>query len=148
MLTHRICGSITVHTTADAEAQEMAACLSCKDSTCCTFTFELKCESVCCHVHAGGHGIAWDGPFSTEIMRVVETAFAAGKVIGAVCHGPAALVSAKIIDPSHPLYGQSILAGKQVRHSLPRHVLIERVHQSKQSLDFCSVLSSPSGSEV
>ncbi|CAL8466576.1 g6112 [Coccomyxa elongata] len=62
----------------------------------------------------GGHGIAWDGPFSREIMRVVETAFAAGKVIGAVCHGPAALVSAKIIDPSHPLYGQSILAGKQV----------------------------------
>lgn len=54
-------------------------------------------------------------------MRVVETAFAAGKVIGAVCHGPAALVSAKITDPSHPLCGQSILTGKQVQHSLLLH---------------------------
>ncbi|BDA41140.1 Glyoxalase 3 at C-terminar half [Coccomyxa sp. Obi] len=62
----------------------------------------------------GGHGIAWDGPFSKEIMRIVESAFAAGKVIGAVCHGPAALVNAKITDPSHPLHGQSILTGKQV----------------------------------
>lgn len=66
------------------------------------------------HVRAGGHGIAWDGPFSKELTRVVETAYASGKVIGAVCHGPAGLVGARVTASGDPLYGESILAGKQV----------------------------------
>ncbi len=69
------------------------------------------CRPVC----AGGHGIAWDGPFSKELTRVVESAYAGGKVIGAVCHGPAGLIGAKVTDPGDPLYGQSILTDKQVR---------------------------------
>ena len=84
---------------------------------------------MCRHVRAGGHGIAWDGPFSKELTRVVESAYAGGKVIGAVCHGPAGLIGAKITDPGDPLYGQSILTDKQVWPPTST-VLDHDVHQS------------------
>lgn len=56
----------------------------------------------------GGHGTMWDLPNDVGVTRVIEQAFAADKVIGAVCHGAAGLVSAKRAD------GRSILAGKRV----------------------------------
>lgn len=56
----------------------------------------------------GGHGAMWDLPQDAHVTRIVEAAHAAGKVIGAVCHGVAALVSARTSD------GQSIVAGKRV----------------------------------
>lgn len=56
----------------------------------------------------GGHGAMWDLPGDPGVTRAVEAAFAAGKVIAAVCHGPAGLVTARRPD------GQSILAGKRV----------------------------------
>lgn len=55
----------------------------------------------------GGHGICFDGT-SPQLQLLVETFWAAGKVVSAVCHGPAGLVTAKA--PS----GDSILKGKQV----------------------------------
>lgn len=55
----------------------------------------------------GGHGIVFDGT-SAEVTLLVETFAAAGKVVSAVCHGPAALVTAKGPD------GESILKGKEV----------------------------------
>jgi putative intracellular protease/amidase len=56
----------------------------------------------------GGHGAMWDLPNDAGVTRAVEAAFAANKVIAAVCHGPAGLVTAKRPD------GKSILFGKQV----------------------------------
>jgi putative intracellular protease/amidase len=56
----------------------------------------------------GGHGAMWDLPNDPDTTRVVETAFAEDKVIAAVCHGPAGLVSARRAD------GKSILWGKRV----------------------------------
>lgn len=56
----------------------------------------------------GGHGAMWDLPNDAGVTNAVETAFAAGKVIAAVCHGPAGLVTARRPD------GKSILFGKQV----------------------------------
>lgn len=43
----------------------------------------------------GGHGTMWDFPTSTALSQRVADAFAAGKVVAAVCHGPAGLVSVK-----------------------------------------------------
>ncbi|HSD36256.1 MAG TPA: type 1 glutamine amidotransferase domain-containing protein [Rhodocyclaceae bacterium] len=57
---------------------------------------------------AGGHGTMWDLPNDAGVTRAVETAWAAGKVVAAVCHGPAGLVSAKGAD------GKSILNGRRV----------------------------------
>jgi len=56
----------------------------------------------------GGHGTMWDLPGDTGVTRAVETAFAANKIIAAVCHGPAGLVSAKRPD------GKSVLFEKQI----------------------------------
>ena len=43
----------------------------------------------------GGHGTMWDLPADAGVTRAVEAAYAAGKLVAAVCHGPAGLVSAK-----------------------------------------------------
>lgn len=43
----------------------------------------------------GGHGTMWDFAQSDALARVVGQAYDSGAVIGAVCHGPAGLVSAK-----------------------------------------------------
>ena len=56
----------------------------------------------------GGHGAMWDLPHDAGTRRAVELAWAAGKVVAAVCHGPAALVAACTPD------GRPLVAGRQV----------------------------------
>ena len=56
----------------------------------------------------GGHGTMWDLPNDQGVTRAVEAAFASDKIIAAVCHGPAGLVTAKRPD------GKSILFDKKV----------------------------------
>ncbi len=46
----------------------------------------------------GGHGTMWDLPGSAELAALVGQAFDAGRVIAAVCHGPAGLVAARRAD--------------------------------------------------
>jgi putative intracellular protease/amidase len=57
---------------------------------------------------AGGHGAMWDLPQSTVLAKLLVAFDSAGKVISAVCHGPAGLLGAK--DET----GHSIIAGKKV----------------------------------
>lgn len=40
----------------------------------------------------GGHGTMWDLPNSCDLARLVMGFYAAGKPVGAVCHGPAGLI--------------------------------------------------------
>ena len=63
---------------------------------------------------ADGLGIAVDAPYSKELQRLLSEAFAAKKVVAAVGRGVAALLSAKIADPTHPHAGMPIVYGKQV----------------------------------
>jgi putative intracellular protease/amidase len=56
----------------------------------------------------GGHGTMWDLPVDDSVRQAVERADAAGRIIAAVCHGPAGLVSAQRAD------GKSVVAGKRV----------------------------------
>lgn len=48
----------------------------------------------------GGHGTMWDLPSSKTVQSVVRKAWEDGKIVGAVCHGPAALVDVKLSDGS------------------------------------------------
>ena len=48
----------------------------------------------------GGHGTMFDLPDNAEVQRLVRDFFEAGKVVAAVCHGPAALVGAKLSNGS------------------------------------------------
>ena len=56
----------------------------------------------------GGHGTMWDLPKSGTLGDLLSTAWRSGKVVAAVCHGPAGLVNAK--DET----GRPIVAGRRV----------------------------------
>jgi putative intracellular protease/amidase len=44
---------------------------------------------------AGGHGAMWDLPDDTQLAALTTSIYEHGGVVGAVCHGPAALVNVK-----------------------------------------------------
>lgn len=56
----------------------------------------------------GGHGTMWDLPTSIALARLLGEAWGEGKVVAAVCHGPAGLVNVK--DEK----GQPLVAGRRV----------------------------------
>jgi putative intracellular protease/amidase len=57
---------------------------------------------------AGGHGTMWDFPDSASAQKAIREIDAAGGIVSAVCHGPAALVNARRAD------GSLLVAGKRV----------------------------------
>lgn len=59
-------------------------------------------------VFAGGHGTMWDFPDNAAIQRAIRDIDAAGGIVSAVCHGPAALVNARGAD------GSLLVAGKRL----------------------------------
>ncbi|MEO1619908.1 MAG: type 1 glutamine amidotransferase domain-containing protein [Cyanobacteria bacterium J06632_3] len=56
----------------------------------------------------GGHGTMWDFPQSDRLAQIISEALAEGRIVSAVCHGPAGLVSAKTAT------GDSIVKGRKV----------------------------------
>lgn len=56
----------------------------------------------------GGKGAMFDFPENKSIQSIVKEYYQSGKVIGAVCHGPAALVNVNLDNGTH------LLAGKKV----------------------------------
>ena len=50
----------------------------------------------------GGHGTMWDLPESTALAALLGTAWRQGKVVAAVCHGPAGLVNVTV-EAGEPL---------------------------------------------
>lgn len=59
-------------------------------------------------LYAGGHGTVWDFPDNVSVQRIGRDIYEAGGVVGAVCHGPSALVNLKLSD------GRYLVEGKQV----------------------------------
>jgi putative intracellular protease/amidase len=57
---------------------------------------------------AGGKGTMFDFPQNKYIQSIVGAYYEQGKVIGAVCHGPAALVNVILSDGSHILDGKLV----------------------------------------
>lgn len=58
--------------------------------------------------YAGGHGAAWDLPDDVATMDLTRRAYEGGAVIGAVCHGPCALVNVLLTDGSYLISGRRI----------------------------------------
>ncbi|MDM7458638.1 MAG: type 1 glutamine amidotransferase domain-containing protein, partial [Paracoccus sp. (in: a-proteobacteria)] len=56
----------------------------------------------------GGHGTMWDFPQSLDLGRLLVEAWDKGAIIGAVCHGPAGLLSARLIS------GEPLVKGRRV----------------------------------
>ncbi|MCP9624806.1 type 1 glutamine amidotransferase domain-containing protein [Nocardia otitidiscaviarum] len=59
---------------------------------------------------AGGHGTMWDFPDNPALARLAREIYERGGVVGAVCHGPAALVGATLSDGSYLVAGKRVAA--------------------------------------
>lgn len=68
----------------------------------------LKPASYAAVFLPGGHGTMWDLPTSDTLAQLLTTAWRDGKVVAAVCHGPAGLVN--VLDET----GQPLVAGRRV----------------------------------
>lgn len=58
----------------------------------------------------GGHGTMFDYPGSEELARLVERFDREGRIVAAVCHGPAGLVSARKPDGTPFVEGRRVAA--------------------------------------
>ena len=56
----------------------------------------------------GGHGIMWDAPAFEPLQKMLRTALEEGRVVAAVCHGPAALVDIEMPG------GRPLVKGKRL----------------------------------
>jgi putative intracellular protease/amidase len=59
---------------------------------------------------AGGHGTMWDFPSATGLTELAGRIYDRGGVVGAVCHGPAALVNVTTADGSYLVDGKQVSA--------------------------------------
>lgn len=58
----------------------------------------------------GGHGVMWDLADNPTLASLLARAYGNGKVVAAVCHGPAALVNVRLADGSHLVAGKRVSA--------------------------------------
>ena len=59
---------------------------------------------------SGGHGTMWDFPDDEAVQTAARALYEAGAPVGAVCHGPAALVNVKLSDGSYLVSGKEVSA--------------------------------------
>jgi putative intracellular protease/amidase len=59
---------------------------------------------------AGGHGTMWDFPDTPAVQNAIREIYEDGKIVSAVCHGPAALVNAKLSDGTYLVSGKKVAA--------------------------------------
>lgn len=59
---------------------------------------------------AGGHGAMWDFPNQLGLAQLTAAIYEQGGVVGAVCHGPAALVNVRLANGSYLVAGKTVAA--------------------------------------
>ena len=69
---------------------------------------QVRAQDYAAIFYAGGHGTLWDFPDNRELAQLAAQLYERGGVIGAVCHGPAALVNIQLSN------GRYLVAGKDV----------------------------------
>ncbi|MBE9183966.1 type 1 glutamine amidotransferase domain-containing protein [Microcoleus sp. LEGE 07076] len=60
--------------------------------------------------YAGGHGTMWDFANNQELAGIAAAIYEAGGIVGAVCHGPAALVNLKLSDGKYLVANKTVAA--------------------------------------
>lgn len=58
----------------------------------------------------GGHGAMWDFPDDQALARLAASIYESGGFVGAVCHGPAALVNLKLSNGEYLVQGKRVAA--------------------------------------
>lgn len=59
---------------------------------------------------AGGHGTMWDFRDSQDAQRIIREVYESDGIVSAVCHGPAALVDAKLSSGEYLVKGKNVAA--------------------------------------
>lgn len=60
--------------------------------------------------YPGGHGPLWDLTDNADSLRLIETLYAAGKPVAAVCHAPAVLINAKDKEGNYLVENKNLTA--------------------------------------
>jgi putative intracellular protease/amidase len=58
--------------------------------------------------YPGGHGPLWDLAENSDSIRLIETTYAAGKPVAAVCHAPGVFRYANAVDGTPLVHGKSV----------------------------------------
>lgn len=69
---------------------------------------DVPLEDVDAIFFPGGHGTMFDLPGNADVQKAIVTLYENGKVVSAVCHGPAALVDVNLSD------GKALVQGKKL----------------------------------
>jgi putative intracellular protease/amidase len=56
----------------------------------------------------GGHGVSFDFPKSAALARLTAAFYESGKVVSAVCHGPAGLLEVKLSGGDYLIHGKDV----------------------------------------
>jgi putative intracellular protease/amidase len=56
----------------------------------------------------GGHGVCFDFPRSVELAKFTAAFYESGKVVSAVCHGPAGLLEVKLSGGDYLISGKNV----------------------------------------
>lgn len=59
---------------------------------------------------AGGHGTMWDFREERVLQELTRKIYESGKIVSAVCHGPAALIDVKLSDGTYLVKGKKVAA--------------------------------------
>ncbi|CAI2458311.1 type 1 glutamine amidotransferase domain-containing protein [Serratia plymuthica] len=59
---------------------------------------------------AGGHGTMWNYRDNPDAQRIIREVYESGGIVSAVCHGPAALVDAKLSNGEYLVKGKNLAA--------------------------------------
>eukprot|EP01023_Acetabularia_acetabulum_P002300 TRINITY_DN108_c0_g1_i1.p1 TRINITY_DN108_c0_g1~~TRINITY_DN108_c0_g1_i1.p1 ORF type:complete len:230 (-),score=58.46 TRINITY_DN108_c0_g1_i1:177-866(-) len=70
---------------------------------------EIKADDFDAVFLPGGHGVCWDLPDNEQLKTLISNMYSQGKIVSAVCHGPAGLLNVTVGDMQKP-----ILSGKKV----------------------------------
>ncbi|MBF0750931.1 MULTISPECIES: type 1 glutamine amidotransferase domain-containing protein [Pasteurellaceae] len=71
---------------------------------------ELNGEDYSAIFFAGGHGTMWDYRENQDAQRLIREVYENNGVVSAVCHGPAALVDAKLSNGEYLVKGKNVAA--------------------------------------
>jgi putative intracellular protease/amidase len=82
---------------------------------------EVDAEGYDAVLFAGGMGTMWDFAQDARVGQVAADFYARGKVVGAVCHGPAALLSARGADGKWLVDGHTVAGFSNAEETAAGH---------------------------
>lgn len=69
----------------------------------------------------GGHGTMFDLPGNPVLERAIRTIYESGKIVAAVCHGPAGLIDVKLTNGQFIAKGKKLTAFTNVEERLAKY---------------------------